>query len=577
MKRLSYFIILICTTINYCNPGNLDTSFNQSGAGPSNPGSVILNLSDQTTGNSIYSRAQSVVVDSDSKVIIAGYGTYASAQQLAVARFLNNGTLDPLFNANGTPGYATFQISGATESVAQTVFLDNASDNIVIAGYTYQSNMYKAFIARFIGGNGATAGTLDTSFAHGVGYATYQIPTNAYGTRSLGMYVQENSNIIITGDVNGNFIFIARILGTGGSAGTLDTSFGNGTGYTTLFSDATPSSSLAVGLQPITNKYIIAGYTTVSGIKQMFTARFSSTGILDNSLFNPSNPYGSNGLGYTTTTITEGATSKGLAIKGNGTTLITGSMETSSLIPGPFVLAQFTSNGQPDTNFGNNGIVLTQIIDDENYNGVLKSDCTAAAFDLNGKIIASGSVYYNSGAIFPFLARYNQNGSLDTTFSPFGYIILRINGGMVNCDVSIQLDGKAVFAGSGFANNIQQITIGRCIGGVLESQATPAITNYGYNPAYISEFLYQSFYATVISDPSVQTYTLEQINNVIATYTADYSQQPNFNYIAYLYLLATQLLTARTEVINLYPFSVDEINRCFDYIDERILQLIQSN
>lgn len=578
MKRLSYFLILMYATINYGNPGNLDTSFNQSGAGPSTSGSVILNLSDQTTGNTVFSHAQSVIVQSDNKIVIAGYGTYASTQQITVARFLNNGDLDPLFNANITPGYTVLQIPGASTSIATAVTIDNGSDNIVITGYAIIAGIYKAFVARFIGGDGQTAGTLDITFGNGLGYATYLIPSGT-PCAAQAIYVQENSNIIIAGNCNENTgAFIARIIGSGGSAGILDTNFGNGTGYATLFTGTNFTSAVGVGLQPITNEYIIAGYTTVSGIKQMFTARFSSTGILDNSLFNPSNSYGTDGLGYTITSIPQGATTTSLAIKGNGTTLITGSLETSSLIPTPYILAQFTANGQLDTNFGDNGIVLTQITDNnENFQGTFKSDSTGVAFDLYGKIVASGSVYYNDGTIFPFLARYLQNGSLDTTFNPLGYIILSINNSMTNDSLSIQFDGKAVFAGNGFANNIQQITIGRCIAGVLENQATESITNYGYTSSYISEFLYQSFYTTIINDPSVQMYALEQINNVITTYTADYAEQPDFNYIAYLYLITTELLSARTKVINLYPLSADEINKCFDYIDQRIFQLMQSN
>jgi uncharacterized delta-60 repeat protein len=86
-----------------------------------------------------------------------------------------------------------------------------------------------------------------------------------------------------------------------------------------------------------------------------------------------------------------------------------------------------------DPNFGTNGIVTTNFggINDYTNHVLLQTD---------GKIIVSG--YYQTS--IPFIARYNSNGTIDTSFGTNG----SISGTFTGSQVRIQSDGKLVVAGS---------------------------------------------------------------------------------------------------------------------------------
>lgn len=108
---------------------------------------------------------------------------------------------------------------------------------------------------------------------------------------------------------------------------------------------------------------------------------------------------------------------------------------------GSNTLARYNSNGSLDSSFGNNGSVTSPII----INAVaLQGD----------KIVVAGSIYVSSnmggasGYAFA-LARYNANGSTDSTFGDNGIVITRTitYGDQHLLDLAIQADGKLVAAG----------------------------------------------------------------------------------------------------------------------------------
>ena len=87
---------------------------------------------------------------------------------------------------------------------------------------------------------------------------------------------------------------------------------------------------------------------------------------------------------------------------------------------GNFELVRYNPNGSLDSSFGNGGIVTTTFPE-----GSYAFD---VALQPDGKIIAAGTVFvdFNPGDISDTdfaLARYNSDGSLDTTFG---------NGGRLN-------------------------------------------------------------------------------------------------------------------------------------------------
>jgi uncharacterized delta-60 repeat protein len=106
-----------------------------------------------------------------------------------------------------------------------------------------------------------------------------------------------------------------------------------------------------------------------------------------------------------------------------------------------FALARYEQNGLPDSRFGVNGKVVTNIRGDD-YGQSL-------ALQRDGKIVVAGYSSTASGRNFT-LARYMQNGTLDNTFGANGTVITDFgNVNTLGRSVAIQGDGKIVVAGGG--------------------------------------------------------------------------------------------------------------------------------
>src|SRR5437764_12802977 len=105
-----------------------------------------------------------------------------------------------------------------------------------------------------------------------------------------------------------------------------------------------------------------------------------------------------------------------------------------------FTLARYNPDGSLDSSFGANGIVITDFgLDDYGQGMVIQSD---------GKIVVVGYTAVSAGANGKFaLARYNGNGTLDSSFGAGGKAITDIAPNAKAGAVSLQADGKIIVAG----------------------------------------------------------------------------------------------------------------------------------
>ena len=101
---------------------------------------------------------------------------------------------------------------------------------------------------------------------------------------------------------------------------------------------------------------------------------------------------------------------------------------------GNFALVRYNSNGSLDTSFDSDGKIITDFgsSDDSAYSIILQPD---------GKLVAAGS---SSGFT---VARYNTDGSLDTSFSEDGKVITSIDVSSSAYSLTLQFDGKLVVVG----------------------------------------------------------------------------------------------------------------------------------
>jgi uncharacterized delta-60 repeat protein len=112
-----------------------------------------------------------------------------------------------------------------------------------------------------------------------------------------------------------------------------------------------------------------------------------------------------------------------------------------------FALERFNADGTLDSSFGTGGVVQTVI-------GAQQSLIEGVALQSDGKIVAVGYALHSISPAVQELAvaRYNRNGSLDTTFGSGGIdeIWTTNNGFTAGTAVAIQGDGKIDVAGAVF-------------------------------------------------------------------------------------------------------------------------------
>ncbi|MFL5732975.1 MAG: dockerin type I domain-containing protein [Chloroflexia bacterium] len=117
-----------------------------------------------------------------------------------------------------------------------------------------------------------------------------------------------------------------------------------------------------------------------------------------------------------------------------------------------FAIARYNADGSLDTAFGNGGKVLTAI---DPQTGAGRDDIAhAVAFAPGDKIVVAG---VTGGFLADFaVARYNSDGSLDTTFGNGGIVITDIGGEDSANAVAVQPDGKILVGGEGWTSGSSQ-------------------------------------------------------------------------------------------------------------------------
>jgi uncharacterized delta-60 repeat protein len=211
--------------------------------------------------------------------------------------------------------------------------------------------------------------------------------------------------------------------------GDLDTSFsGDGKVRTNFTAVADYASGVAIQAD---GKIVAAGYASFGypTDARFALARYNRNGTLDTTF---------SGDGKVRTDFSAGDDwARAVAIQADGKIVAVGTANGGA----EFALARYNANGSLDTTFGGDGKVRT------NFTAV-SDGATGVAIQADGKIVAAGNA---NGGAESALARYNPDGTLDTTFGGDGKV--RTNFAQRTDAVAIQADGKIVAAGraNGFA------------------------------------------------------------------------------------------------------------------------------
>lgn len=205
------------------------------------------------------------------------------------------------------------------------------------------------------------------------------------------------------------------------SDGSLDTSFGGGTGKV-LSGIAGEDTGTSMAIQS-DDKIVVGG---VSG-NDFLVVRFNSDGSLDSG-------FGTSGR-VNTDFASNSDVGRTIVLQSDGKILLAGQAYNNTTFT-DFAVARFNSNGSLDTSFGSGtGKVMVDFgsTTDQGYGLALQAD---------GKILINGFTNVG-GATDVGIFRLTSTGALDTTFGGTGRVVTAIGSGSdFGLDLKVQSDGK---------------------------------------------------------------------------------------------------------------------------------------
>ena len=134
---------------------------------------------------------------------------------------------------------------------------------------------------------------------------------------------------------------------------------------------------------------------------------------------------------------------RGAAVQPDGKLLLAGEC-TGGATGTDFCTLRYNANGTPDTGFGIEGLVTTSF-------GPNKDTANAIAIQANGKIVVAGGCWLYAPIDSLCAVRYNQDGTLDSSFGAGGKLVTTVETtyefAVVNA-IALQPDGKIILAGT---------------------------------------------------------------------------------------------------------------------------------
>ncbi len=358
----------------YNTDGTPDMSFNGCGV-------LVTHINQGSTSYTC------TVIQTNGKILAAGYTWDGTKYDFVLARYNTNGNLDNTFSGDG---FQTTALS-LSDSKAYAIGIQ-ADGKIVVAGTTgnYATGNYNCGLARY-----NSDGSIDNTFG-----AAGMVTTDFGAYDSVSMAIQADGKILIAG----------RAMARYNTNGSLDLTF-NGTGELTSFQDGNPLNCSSIALQN-DGKIVITG-TDDRSFPGFIVARYNPDGSPDNT-FNGNGEKDIFSLGGDFSI----ALGKSIVIQSDGNIVVGGYDEyiyRNSY--SQFLLTRLNTNGDFDPTFNGGNIVYTPVV---------SSPLLAFGFSMviqnTNQILMGGYIYNGSSPDFT-IVRYNADGSLDNTFGENGIVI----------------------------------------------------------------------------------------------------------------------------------------------------------
>lgn len=403
--RLVFFfmlILLLGTAVTHSLVAEFDDSFGTGG--------IVT-----TSG---FHTAVRMALQDDGKIVVASQ----SGTSIALLRYLANGVLDDTFGTNGiaeTEITADWQNTLYISNLYVTDFIILSSGKLLVVGYTtlgdFTMNTPDMIVIRYL-----SDGTVDTTFAHN-GLA--RIHVNGVD-HAYAVVERADGKLIIVGDsriqLNDPSPVVLRLL----ENGSIDTTFGTNGATQTLVGAL--GNLFHVTLQS-DNKIVASGTAIIGGTPNAFVIRYTEAGAVDTNFsvdgYASLNLGANNTLGYD------------VALINNQEILLSGTLNNGS--DDDLFLAKLDSSGNPVATFGVNGISIADFGDMNTYRGEIVVD------SLNRAVVTGTSDSHI------YVARYNSNGALDSSFETNGFLSIPVGTNSSGMDVHVQpADHKALVLGN---------------------------------------------------------------------------------------------------------------------------------
>lgn len=411
MKKLtlSLTLLLLSSSVKLlAQAGDLDNSFDEDGKV-------------QTSISSNADVIRSLAIYPDGRILAAGSSRSSnnSYWDFSLARYNPNGSLDTSFSGDGK---IVTNFGPKDDEIYSVVLQEDGK--IVAAGTTDNGNNLNFAIVRY-----NIDGSLDETFASG-GKLSFLFNADTTSEACFSATLQSDGKIILAGySGQGSFrdFAIARLL----TDGSFDNSFDEDGKITTNIGFFTIDEVRSIVLQ--LDGKIVAGGNLATGLIAL--VRYNMDGSLDST-------FSEEGIvALKLGDIVSKTTINTIAVQTDGK-IITGGSQLDDLDYN-FQLSRFTQDGELDTLFGNGGKRILIL-------GSGHDAIRSIAIQSDGKIVACGVVGGSQSNFYFTLVRFNETGSLDSTFSDDGIVYTNFSGSNNVSHpyaVAIQPDHKIVAGG----------------------------------------------------------------------------------------------------------------------------------
>lgn len=411
LNSLKFFMVVFCSLFamqSSAQPGILDLTFGNNG--------IVRTDIDQMNDYGF-----AVAVQTDGKIVMAGFANVDSSNDFCLVRLQSNGNYDSTFGVNGI---VTTDLQASSGDYLLSICLQ-PDGRILVGGRTHFGMSAHDFaIARY-----SYNGNIDSTFGtNGIVLTDF----NGFNDYGSDMKIQSDGKIVMAGysfDGTTTSMGFARYL----QNGQLDSTF-SADGKTTIQAPNLYLDGQSLCIQN-DGKLIAVGTVKSPGNNyDHWITRLHSNGNLDST-------FGVGGIVVQDISYTDYANAA--TLQHDGKLLVAGrSTDTILTTAGAaYSVARYNTNGSLDNSFGVNGKVVSKI-----------SNQADVAFSIlettNGKIILAG---HSADGVSDFklaLVAYNQNGTMDSSFGSNGVSFTNMASGFEFAeDMALQSDGKLVVTG----------------------------------------------------------------------------------------------------------------------------------